>query len=437
MVSCVHGIAGLTRFATEIDRLNAAASRHNPFLSSAFLETYCRQCEYYVPDEGERLYLVWDGPALIGCVPMRRVADGGRFGAARALGWRSARLCFMAPLDTELPGALSAAVDEERVTNALIRHLRAEPGWDVLELVGLRRDGNLLRAMHAAGGWKFRVRDIAVEPYHDIELVWDDLHAYFRSLAKKMRSNISRQARRLFAAGEVVLVLADGAEATTAWFAAYCDLDGRSWKDGTAASMQRDSRRVQFYRDIAAGKGGLDPSFVGIILDDVLIAGLMLGSNASASPLRHGAWCLEMAYDKSWAGLGSAQLLLLLAVKCSIERGHSHLSFMQNFSHFKHRWGARPIEVVNVALIRRATLRNLLLRLRDAAGVARRARPQKSPPDRGLRTREAAGSSNTRSAPRTRQRAHELTAQALAATQHSIRRLDAAAASACLPFALA
>jgi hypothetical protein len=48
-------------------------------------------------------------------------------------------------------------------------------------------------------------------------LVWNSLSAYFQSLAKKMRSNSSRQARRLLAAGEVELILAEGAAAVTAW----------------------------------------------------------------------------------------------------------------------------------------------------------------------------------------------------------------------------
>jgi hypothetical protein len=435
-VTCVHGIAGLTRFAAEIDRLNAAAPRPNPFLSSAFLKAYCMQCEYYVPDDGERLYLVWEGPRLIGCVPMRRVSDGSRFRMARMLGWRSVRLCLMAPLDTELPGVLAATADQERVAKALIRHLcEREPGWDMLELAGQQPDGSLFRAVHAAGRWRFRAHDMAVEPYNDIEVVWADLHAYFRSLAKKMRSNISRQARRLFAAGEVELILVAGAEATSAWFDAYCDLDRRSWKNGTAASIRRDPQRARFYQEIAGGNGGMDPSFVGIVLDGVLIAGLMLGSTCSGFPRSSGAWCLEMAYDESRAELGPAQLLLLLAVKFAIEGGHAHLSFMQNFSHFKHRWGAQPIEVWNVRLIRRATLRNLMIRVREFAHRGQRAQQPDSSPSPDDSAAPGIGISGARPALQVQQRARALTALALAATKHPAR-LDAAAARDCLPFPL-
>jgi CelD/BcsL family acetyltransferase involved in cellulose biosynthesis len=229
----------------------------------------------------------------------------------------------------------------------------------MLEFAGQRTESALHRALHAASGRRFRARDIRVSPYNEITLVWNDLGGYFRSLPKKMRSNISRQARRLFAAGEPELLLVDGPKAASAWFDAYCDVDRRSWKQGTQSSISRDPRRVRFYREIAAGAAGLDPGFIGIVLDGVLIAGLLMGSDSSASPGNHGAWCLEMAYDRSRAELGPGQLLLLLAVGRAIENGHRSLSFMQNFAYYKHRWAAQPIEIVNVQLIRRLSLHNV------------------------------------------------------------------------------
>lgn len=364
-VTSLHGVAALERFASEIDRLNLASARPNPFLSSAFLICYALRMEYYVPGRDERLFLIWQGERLIGCAAMRRSYD--YFGLpAGPLRPRGVRFEFLAPLDTEQPGILAAPEDEARVASALIHYIcEKERGWGMLEFAGQRPGTALHCAVYAAVGRDFRARDINVNSYYEIGLVWEDLNAYFRSLAKKMRSNISRQARRLFAAGEPEIVLATGAAAVTPWFDAYCDLDSRSWKHGTDSSIQRHPRRVRFYREIAAGKGGLDPGFIGIVLDGVLVAGLLYGSNATASPDSHGAWCLEMAYDQSRAELGPGQLLLLLAVGQAIENGHRFLNFMQNFSYFKHRWGAEPINVVNVRLIRRMSLRNVCTSLGD------------------------------------------------------------------------
>jgi hypothetical protein len=354
-----HGIAALETYAAQIDRLNLASARPNAFLCAAFLQCYSQHIEYFTPGKEERLFLVRDGDRLIGCAPMRCSTDN--FGAVIGRsGLPIARLCFLAPLDTEQPGLLCAPEDEERVAAALLRHFcDVERGWGMLEFAGQRPGGTLHRAAHAAANAQFRARDIAVEPFNEVSLVWPDLTSYFKSLTKKMRSNISRQARRLFASGETELILAEGPAAVSAWFDAYCELDSRSWKRGTVSSIQRHPRRVGFYREIVAGRGGFHPSFIGVLLDGVLVAGLIAGDNCAYSPERSGAWCLEMAYDDARANLGPGQLLLLLAVGEAIKRGNQFLNFLQMFAYYKHRWKAEPIEVVNVQLIRRFTLHDL------------------------------------------------------------------------------
>jgi mannose-6-phosphate isomerase-like protein (cupin superfamily) len=93
------------------------------------------------------------------------------------------------------------------------------------------------------------------------------------------------------------------------------------------------------------GRAGVEPSFVGVVLDGILIAALIVISNA-ASPV-HGGWCLEMSYDQAHAALGPGQLLLLLATGEALARGDRFLNFLQNFAYFKHRWGTSEIEVVN------------------------------------------------------------------------------------------
>jgi hypothetical protein len=442
-VSAVDGVAAIERLSPEIDRLNLATARPNPFSSAAFLHCYALRSEYHTPGREERLLLVREGERLVGCVPMRRSID--RFGpSAGPVGLQGIRLQFLAPWDTEQPGVLSAPEDEERVARAVIRHLCDDDrGWGMLELVGQRPGGVLHRSAHAASDHRFRVRDIAVEPYTEIPLTWPDLASYFKSLNKKMRSNVSRQARRLYASGEPELILARGAAAASAWFEAYCDLDGRSWKSGTASSISRHPRRVRFYREIVAGRGGLDPSFIGVLLDGVLLAGLIVGANGTASPRHHGAWCLEMAYDRTRADLGPGQLLLLLAVGEALERGDKYLNFMQNFAYYKHRWGAEPIDVVNVQLIRRLSLHNG----RASAGELRRwwlARKQAAAPAAGAPAgapaeaepegERGAGEAGAAVAPADRERARALTTAALAQGGTGVRRLDRASARAHLPF---
>ena len=364
-VARVDGVFTIERFATEIDRLNAASRRPNAFSSAAFLESYALRNEYHVPGSGERLFLVRERGRVIGCAPMRLSAERVT-PSLGPLAVCASRLDFLASADTEQLQFLCAPEDEARVSAAVIGHLcEREPGWGLLELVGQPPGGALHRAVHAMTGRRFWARDIEVQPFTEVPLIWSDLKDYFRSLTKHMRSNVGRQARRLYATGQTELVLARGGVEVNAWFDAYCDLDARSWKGGTESSIARSPRRVRLYREIAQGRAGFDPSFVGVILDGVLVAGLLVGSNETASRERHGAWCLEMAYDRSRADLGPGQLLLLLAVGEALARRDGFLNFLQNFAYYKHRWGAAALNVVNLQLLRRFSLHDGRARVGD------------------------------------------------------------------------
>ena len=350
---------------------------------------------------------------------------------------RRGRFRLLAPLDTDRPGILSLPEDEQRVATALVRHLcDNEKRWGMVEFFGQQRGNALHRASHAAAGSSFRARDIELEPYNEIPLAYENLCAYFQALSQKMRSNIGRQTRRLFANGETELVLAEDPQAATAWFDAYCDLDDRSWKRGTDASIQRHPRRVRFYREIAAARGGLDPSFIGVVFDGVLVAGLLVGSHATASPRFHRAWCLEMAYDQSRAELGPGQLLLLLAVGEAIRRGDQHLNFMQNFAYYKHRWKAEPIEAISVQLIRRASLHNVRASLGEVKNrwLAKRGKLSTEPGRHDDATQAA--TNRATAATHVQERARSLAATALGFAGTGMRRLDREQARAYLPFDL-
>ena len=440
VVSRLDGVSAIARFAFEIDRLNAASRRPNAFLSSGFLNSYALRNEYHRPGSGECLFLVREGGRVIGCAPMRESKELLTPPLRGQLGLYGTRLEFLAAADTEQLQFLCAAEDEQRVIAALLRHFcEGELAWGMLELVGQKPGGALHRAVHGATKARYWARDIAVQPYTEVPLNWPDLRTYFRSLTKHMRSNIGRQARRLYATGQTELVLASGASAVSAWFDVYCDLDGRSWKSGTESSIARLPRRVRFYRELAAGQAGFEPSFVGVVLDGILVAGLLIGSNQASAPERHGAWCLEMAYDRTHADLGPGQMLLLLAVGEALARRDRFLNFLQNFAYYKHRWGAEPIDVVNVQLIRRFTphdararvgdLRRWWLARKSGQGTAETLQAGKEHP-------ESSNVERSDPKPADLDRARRLTASAFAAGGDGTRRLDRSAARSYLPFDL-
>ena len=352
-VTSYAGQAALEQWATQMDDLNRASTRPNPYLSSDYLRCFSQHNEYGLKDDAIRLYTVREGEKLIGCLPLRQVQD--RFGPLR-----SSRLCFLVPFDIEQPGMLCAPDDEQRVAQALVRHICDDKlRTAMFELIGQRPGSALYQAMHEAADTRFRVRDIPVEPFSEIPVQWPHLESYFRALSSSWRRNVARCGRLLFGAGTVEIVFAEGAQATSAWFDAYLDLESRSWKHGTSAAIARHPKRTELFRRMIAGQGGFIPSFIGVLLDGFLITGTLNGSNAEAPADKRGVWGFEMAYDDSYADLGPGILLDLLLVHTAIQREEKFVNLLNGFSEYKRRWKAEACETRKVQLIRRWSLPNL------------------------------------------------------------------------------
>ena len=309
-----------------------------------------------------------------------------------------------------------------------------------MELIGQRPGSALHRVVHEAEGRMYRARDIQVEPISEVTLTWPDLNAYFRSLAKKMRSNISRQARRLYASGEVELVLARGPSAVAPWLEAYRDLDGRSWKAGTESSDRPAPGSDRVLPRVGRGARGRRT--------------LVRRDRARRNPdcwahrsLQRGVtgsrWMVPRdVLHQAHAALGPGQLLLLLATGEALARGDGFLNFLHNFAYFKHRWGASEIEVVNVQLIRRVSVHNV----RATAGDAKRwwlarkagansAREAARPSEPDADTEGELAAAKAHASPGG-ERARALTRAALESGSSGLQRLDRAAARKYLPFSV-
>lgn len=438
IVRPIFGLVALTQFANQIDTLNWASARPNPFLSSAFLHSYALNNEYFPDSEEIRLYTVWKDQTMVGCLPMRWRKE--YFGPRlKGRGLSSVRVCFLAPLDVEQPGLMCAPEDEEHVAVALINHLTKQtPRFGMLEFIGQRPDSVLYRTLHRIEDRRFRVRDIDVEPYNEITLRWPDVAAYFRALSPKMRRNIGSAARHLFAAGTTEIVLAEGGAAVSAWLDAYCDLESRSWKHNTAASVMRHPRRLQFYRNLALGNAGFAPSFIGILLDGTLIAGMLNGSNSDAPADARGVWEFETAYDDAYTDLGPGQLLTLLTADAALKRNEKFVNLLHSFSYYKQRWKADQIVVKNVQLIRRGSLHHL----RGLVGDLRRhlksrtraAESHPHPAHHGING-DPSGSKGASKPPHPdRTMARQMTARALAYSGPGVQRLDFAQIRTLMPF---
>ncbi len=408
--------------------MNQSSARPNPYLSSDHLSCFAKYNEYFPDSDGIRLYTAWDQEQLIGCLPLRRVED--RFGPLR-----SSRICFLVPFDVDQPGILCAPENEERVARAVVQYIRDHEPFGMLEIMGQRPGSTLYKVLHASGGTRFRVRDIDVDPINEIPITWPDLDAYFRSLSSSWRSSVARSTRKLLNAGTTEVVFAEGAQATSAWFDAYLDLESRSWKQNTSAAIVRDARRVELHRHLLAGQGGFAPSFVGILSDGVLIAGNLNGSSIGGAAEARGMWNFDLSYDASYADLSPGVPLLLLTVYAAMQRKEHFVNLLHSFSHYKSHWKAEMISVKNVQLIRRWSLHDLRGIMGDLIR-ALRSKMARKPGGVAHPPQDKDGSNSARQAATRPDRSHAkaVATQALAYKGPDVLRLAHAQICALLPF---
>jgi Acetyltransferase (GNAT) domain len=364
------GIIGLQTTAIELDAVNEHSAKPSPFATSAFTIAYASNSERDPLGMDVRLFVVRDDAGLalgwavfafrideLAGVPeavTQRSAGLGKLLALAAKGARASRLELMTTSDVDRPGIVARIGYEDAVAEAMLAHLiERELDWTLLEWRAQERGSPLWEAAFARANPFLRVRDVELDPYSEVHLQWPDVDAYFRALSKRMRSNVSRQARKLYASGRVELVLVNGSEATAAFFDAYGDLETRSWKHHSEAAMGRHPLRLKFYSRIVSGEAGIEPSLVGIALDGVLIAALINGRFGDRM------WSMEMAFDESLDALGPGQLLLLLAVMDGLGKRCKSLNFFQMHGYFKRRWLANELPVANVQILRRPSLHDM------------------------------------------------------------------------------
>jgi hypothetical protein len=191
-----------------------------------------------------------------------------------------------------------------------------------------------------------------------------------------MRSNVARQARRLFAAGEVGLVTSDDPKVLEQLIDTYLDVEARSWKAGTPAAVGFSDKRLAYFRQCVTGHTGVLPEMSILTLECVPIAAIVCGTFGTTS------YALKMAYDDSFAGLAPGQLLLFLSVADAIRAQRDAYNLLNGFEHFKARLGADIIAKTTLKVYRVCRLPFLFLiarrirhRVRGGGGhAARRGR---------------------------------------------------------------
>ena len=335
----------LDRSASMLRSVALRAERPLPAADPDFLRSYAAHFEYSSQPLVPEIIVVERRGEPIGYLATR--SSRHRVGPGVSVRERT----LLVTHDHDRVNLVAGPADEVAVADAVVEELLRRGGPSALDVAGLTIGSPLHRALHerASGSPLWTSYDIDLPSFCSVPVRWESVESYFRALPKTMRSNVSRQTRRLFAAGEVELLRADGVGETAPLLAAYLDLEQRSWKHATQAGILRSPKRTAFFGDIVSGRAAYTPSMMGVVLDGVLIAGLLLGRYGK------GMWALEMAYDDQHRDLGAGQVLLLLAMSEAIAAGADTLGYLQHFAYFKKRWLAEEVDVVSTRVVRRGS----------------------------------------------------------------------------------
>ncbi len=365
------------RSAGTLRAVAESSERSLPAADPDFLRSYVRHFEYSPsPPIPEVAIVERDGKA-IGFLATRV----NRHPVAPGLRVRERTL--LVTHDHDRVNMVCAPGEGDAVAIALADALLSPGNPAALDIAGLEVGSALHRALHqrAQRSRSWAAFDVALPSFCSVPVRWDSTAAYFAALSKSMRSNVSRQTRRLFAAGHVELLRATGSADVAPLFASYLDLEQRSWKYAANAGVLRSPKRTAFFAEVVGGNAAYEPSLVGVLLDGQLIAALLLGHFGT------GMWALEMCFDEDHRDLGAGQVLLLLAMHEAIASGCVAVGYLQHFAYFKTRWLADETAVVSTRVVRRGSP----LHVRHILGTLahRDTTPDQSIPDLASPTRDS------------------------------------------------
>lgn len=402
--------------------LNERSRRPSPFFTPEYMQTYLAHNERYARDEMEPFFLLVRRRAsgeVIGALPLKRVWDRLRHVPFR-------RIEFLVSSEVDLPSLLASPEDEMAVARAAMRAIaRSLCSASSVVLINQPETSPLYRAREEACAPWANVRDSAGMPLSSIRMTYPDPSAYFHSLSHKMRSNVSRLARRLLAVGPIEYVTSSNPSALPDLFALYLDVESRSWKRDTDASLRRHPARVELYEEVLRRS-----SPVRYHVDVMLLSGEPIAAQLSMH-YRDRMFAMETCYDERFEDFGPGNLMLFLAISRSIRLGVVEMSLHGHFDYYKHRWLGESIPTRDVRILRRGSVPHVgalagaaLRRMRG-----QRERPVGVPAGHAEHAGNGAGTRPLRPpSPRTVELAAKVCAHQLVA------RSDAAAVRALLPF---
>lgn len=333
-VRCFGSLAEVASLRDEINALNLASMRPDPFSTFEFFENFLLHDEHASSHREQRLWFLcaFTAGQLIGYLPLRQTTR-------KALGLRTSTLSCLVTHDTDRPHAVSRPEQLTQVSEAFYAYLLGRKReWSFLEFQQQDDSSSLFPPPAAVSLKGYWVRQWPSMENGTIHIRWQTLREYFKALSQKSRSNVSRQMRSLLAAGDVAWLSSSDPAITPALFELYRGIERYSWKSRANANIGRHPERVEYVKGLLDARQPMRITIQILLLDNVPIAGIISGT------FMNGLYLLHNVHDDrlSYAAPGSA--MLLMAMRQAIEGGYAFVNLLSGFGYYKTRWLAEITE---------------------------------------------------------------------------------------------
>ncbi|MDO8704267.1 MAG: GNAT family N-acetyltransferase [Sulfuricaulis sp.] len=333
-VRCFGSLEEAAFLRDEVNALNLASTRPDPFSTFEFFENFLRHDECFPGGRGMRLWFLAafvDG-RLVGYLALKQVTH-------KVLGLRTSKIGFFVTHDTDRPHPVVRPEYVSEVSEAFCAYLlKRKQEWSFLEFQQQDDTSSLFPPPAAVDLKGYMVRLWPSMENGTIHMRWHTLHEYFMALSKNFRHNIKRQARHLFAAGDVELLASSDPATTPALFELYRRIETHSWKPKAKANIGRHPERVEYIKGLLDARQPMQISIHVLLLDGLPIAGFIRGA------FMQGLYALHMVYDERLSHLAPGTAMQLLGMRQAIDGQYAFFNLLSGFGYFKVRWLAQITE---------------------------------------------------------------------------------------------
>lgn len=322
-IETIADARGLAGIKPEWDALLARTGADRLFLSHEWITSWW---ECFGSGKTLQILLVRKGAALAGIAPLMR-GDRRMFGI-------NAR-CVQALYNPHTP-RFDFIVDPSEsagVYRCIWNHLRADTGWDFLEIAQLRADSATLSALaeqarqdrYPTGVWHGEQ-----SPYLPFT---GTFKKYFSQLSNKHRGHVRRRWNRLCERGEVRLEQISSPEEIESALNEGFSIEAAAWKAQTGTAIKSAPEVETFYRLFArraAAMGALRLTFLTVGGNRIAFAYGLCYQNKF--------YVLKAGYDPKYSYYSPCNLLCYLHLQDGFACGLEEYDFLGNNETWKLAW---------------------------------------------------------------------------------------------------